>query len=35
MRILTTPEKAPTLEDLGFRGLQLKAMEKNIKKAIT
>ncbi len=32
MRILTTPEKAPTLEDLGFQGLQLAKMQRNIKK---
>ncbi len=32
MRILTTPDKAPTLEDLGFQGLQLEKMQRNIKK---
>ena len=31
MRILETPEKAPTFADNGFRGLQLKLIEKNIK----
>ncbi len=32
MRILATPEKAPTLEDLGFTGIALKKMQKNIKR---
>ncbi|MCD4761186.1 GspE/PulE family protein [bacterium] len=32
MRILETPEKAPSFSDLGFMGLQLKIMEKNIHK---
>ena len=32
MRILATPDRAPTLEDLGFLGLQLDAMKNNIKK---
>ncbi len=32
MRILTTPDKAPTLEDLGFQGLQLQKMKRNITK---
>lgn len=32
MRILSTPDKAPTLEDLGFFGLQLEKMKRNITK---
>jgi len=32
MRILSTPEKAPTLQDLGFEGLQLAKMMSNIRK---
>ena len=32
MRILETPEKAPSFTDLGFMGLQVKIVEKNIKK---
>ena len=32
MRILETPDKAPTFADLGFMGLQLKVVEKNIHK---
>ena len=32
MRILETPEKAPKFGDLGFRGLQAKIMEENVKK---
>ena len=32
MRILSTPDKAPTFEDLGFRGLQLAKMQRNINK---
>ncbi|MEK7583853.1 MAG: GspE/PulE family protein [Patescibacteria group bacterium] len=32
MRILSTPDKAPTFQDLGFRGLQLDKMERNINK---
>ncbi|MDD5749648.1 MAG: GspE/PulE family protein [Patescibacteria group bacterium] len=32
MRILDTPERAPTFSDLGFMGLQLKIVEKNIHK---
>ncbi len=32
MRILETPDKAPTFYDLGFMGLQLKVIEKNIHK---
>lgn len=32
MRILATPDKAPTFEDLGFMGLQKKLAEANIKK---
>lgn len=32
MRILETPDKAPTFSDLGFMGLQLKVVEKNIHK---
>jgi len=32
MRILETPEKAPTFSELGFMGLQLKVIEKNIHK---
>jgi type IV pilus assembly protein PilB len=32
MRILETPEKAPTFSDLGFFGLQAKIVEKNINK---
>jgi len=32
MRILDTPEKAPTFSDLGFLGLQLKVIEKNVHK---
>lgn len=32
MRILSTPDKAPTLQDLGFFGLQLEIMQKNIRK---
>lgn len=32
MRILETPEKAPSFSDLGFMGLQLKIVEENIYK---
>lgn len=32
MRILETPDKAPTFNDLGFMGLQLKVIEENIHK---
>ncbi len=32
MRILTTPDKAPSLEDLGFMGVQKKLAEENIDK---
>lgn len=32
MRILDTPEKAPTFSDLGFLGLAAKIIERNIKK---
>ena len=32
MRILETPEKAPTFADLGFMGLQAKIVDKNINK---
>jgi len=32
MRILETPEKAPTFADLGFLGLQAKIVDKNINK---
>lgn len=32
MRILDTPKKAPTLQDLGFWGRQLKIMEDNVKR---
>ena len=32
MRILATPDKAPTFSDLGFLGLQLKIIEKNVHK---
>ncbi|MFA6304458.1 MAG: GspE/PulE family protein [Patescibacteria group bacterium] len=32
MRILASPEKAPTFADLGFMGNQIKLMEKNITK---
>jgi len=32
MRILSTPDKAPTLEDLGFMGIQRKLAEENIDK---
>lgn len=32
MRILETPEKAPTFSQLGFLGLQLKVIEKNVHK---
>ncbi len=32
MRILSTPDKAPTLEDLGFMGVQRKLCEENIDK---
>jgi type IV pilus assembly protein PilB len=32
MRILETPDKAPTFQDLGFMGLQLKVIEKNVHK---
>ncbi|MBU1202879.1 GspE/PulE family protein [Patescibacteria group bacterium] len=32
MRILETPDKAPTFNDLGFMGLQLKVIEQNIHK---
>jgi type IV pilus assembly protein PilB len=32
MRILETPEKAPTFADLGFMGLQAKVVDKNINK---
>ncbi|RJQ35411.1 type II/IV secretion system protein [Candidatus Parcubacteria bacterium] len=32
MRILETPEKAPSFGDLGFMGLQLKVVEENIYK---
>ncbi|MDP2812152.1 MAG: GspE/PulE family protein [bacterium] len=32
MRILETPEKAPTFSDLGFMGLQGKVVERNIHK---
>lgn len=32
MRILETPEKAPSFSELGFMGLQLKVIEKNIYK---
>ncbi len=32
MRILATPDKAPTLEDLGFMGLQHKLAQDNINK---
>ncbi|MFA6307862.1 MAG: GspE/PulE family protein [Patescibacteria group bacterium] len=32
MRILETPDKAPTFSDLGFLGLQLKVIERNVHK---
>jgi len=32
MRILETPDKAPSFSDLGFMGLQLKVIEKNVHK---
>ena len=32
MRILESPDKAPTFEDLGFKGSQLEQMKKNLKK---
>ncbi|MFA6466236.1 MAG: GspE/PulE family protein [Patescibacteria group bacterium] len=32
MRILETPDKAPTFSDLGFMGLQLEVIEKNVHK---
>ena len=32
MRILATPDKAPSFSDLGFLGLQLKVIEKNVHK---
>ncbi|MFA5126913.1 MAG: GspE/PulE family protein [Patescibacteria group bacterium] len=32
MRILETPDKAPTFKDLGFYGLQAKVIEENIEK---
>ena len=32
MRILETPDKAPSFSDLGFLGLQLKVIEKNVHK---
>ena len=32
MRILETSKKAPTLEDLGYEGIQLKVIKKNLKK---
>jgi type IV pilus assembly protein PilB len=32
MRILETPDKAPTFSDLGFMGLQLEIIEKNVHK---
>jgi type IV pilus assembly protein PilB len=32
MRILSTPDKAPSLQDLGFMGVQLKLAEENIDK---